>query len=289
VAVLALATCLGPVVAQTKAPESITVTGTRDRQVLEKFVQGFAVPSRMTGKLPRWEEEVCPLVVGVRPQAAAFIADRVRRIAAEIGAPVGAGRCRTNIQIVFTTRPQALMDHVRANQEAFLGYTDNRAQRAALATVRRPIQAWYNTETKDLRGKIDVDGAKGGGVVLGSMTMPYAHIVEVSGSRLGNGLHSALHHVTIVAEPGKLLDQELGTLADYIAMLALAQIPVPDACQPLPSIANLLVADCAQKPAAMTANDLAYLRGLYKMSADLSLGTQENEIAYQMERALAGK
>jgi hypothetical protein len=93
--------------------------------------------------------------------------------------------------------------------------------------------------------------------------------------------------VIILVEPAKLAEQEMGTLADYIAMVALAQIPAPQTCQPLPSIVNLLAKDCAAGPPnALTASDLGHLRGLYKISADRSLGVQESEIAYQMEQSL---
>ena len=47
---------------------------------------------------------------------------------------------------------------------------------------------------------------------------------------------------------------------------------------------------CDRKANALTDNDIAYLRGLYKMSPDRTLRTQQDEIAYQMERSSgAGK
>ena len=54
-------------------------------------------------------------------------------------------------------------------------------------------------------------------------------------------------------------------MADYIAMLALAEIDKPEVCGDLPSILNLLAADCAQKPGAMTPADAAFLRGLAQL------------------------
>jgi hypothetical protein len=57
----------------------------------------------------------------------------------------------------------------------------------------------------------------------------------------------------------------------------------------LPSITNLLADKCATKSAALTENDIAFLRGLYKMSPDRALGTQKEEVSYQMEQALKGR
>jgi len=71
-------------------------------------------------------------------------------------------------------------------------------------------------------------------------------------------------------------------------MLALAQVNVPDSCQPLASIMNLLAKDCPGKPSALTNNDLGYLTALYKMSPDRTIQVQRNEMTYQMQQSLAG-
>ena len=52
---------------------------------------------------------------------------------------------------------------------------------------------------------------------------------------------------------------------------------------------NLLVKDCTQQAAELSENDLAYLRGLYKMTPDASARTQTSQIGYQMEQSLEGK
>lgn len=282
--------------------ESVTVTGTRSRQVLDQFVQSFAAPTRMTGKLARWEDGVCPVTVGVKPAFAQFISQRLKAVAAEVGAPVNdrAG-CKPNIEIVFTTTSQGLLDTVRKKQPTYLGYADNSAQMDALAKVSHPIQAWYTTATRDLRGNVHVDSAKPAGMgtavevpcdlcVSGHITFYYAASAgAVTGSRLGDGMRSSLYHVIIVADPNKLVDHEVGTLADYVTLLALSQITSLDTCQSLPSIVNLLAPACSRTVQSLTENDLGYLHGLYKMGADRTARTQQDEIAFQMQRQLDGK
>jgi hypothetical protein len=70
-------------------------------------------------------------------------------------------------------------------------------------------------------------------------------------------------------------------------MLALAQIQPPDACQALPSIFNLLALGCSGD--SLTSADIAYLRGLYKITATTTFAGQRREIQYQMNHALKAK
>jgi hypothetical protein len=285
-----------------RAPsESVTVTGTKSREVLDGFVRSFAAPARVTGKLARWENGICPVTVGLRPEFVKFINQRLKQIATEVGAPVNnRGACPPNIAIVFTTTPQALLDNVRKKQPIRLGYYDNSAQLEKLATMVRPIQAWYVTVTRDLGGAMQIDGAKPAGLLNdmefpcdicagGKIVLHPDRVMSVTGSRLGDGLRSGLYNVIIVADPTKLLTYEIGSLADYIGMLALTQIASLDTCRQLPSIVNMMAKDCEKNTDAMTENDTAYLRGLYKMSPDRTLGTQKEQVSYQMEQELKGR
>ena len=40
---------------------------------------------------------------------------------------------------------------------------------------------------------------------------------------------------------------------------------------------------------APTSNDLAYLKDLYRMGADQTLGRQRDQIAYEVQQSLEGK
>jgi hypothetical protein len=92
--------------------------------------------------------------------------------------------------------------------------------------------------------------------------------------------------VLIVVDPSRLKEYGMGSLSDYITMLALTQVASLDACQQLPSIVNMLAKDCDRKADALTENDIGYLRGLYRMSPDMNLGVQQDQVAYQMEQNL---
>ena len=104
--------------------------------------------------------------------------------------------------------------------------------------------------------------------------------------RFNNGIASTLYNVVIAADPGKLADYEMGSLADYIAMLALSQPKDFDDCWEVPSITNLLSKGCAddRKTQTLSDNDAAFLYGLYKMSPTQNIFIQRDQIRYFLER-----
>jgi hypothetical protein len=199
-----------------------------------------------------------------------------------VGAPVNTEKsCTANIDIVFTTAPQALLDNIRERSPDYIGYASGGDELRRLATVTHPIQAWYATETRDLRSVSHIDTGRARGA------LEQASTARATGTRLTTGVRSAFFHVLIVVDPSKLEGQEMVPLSDYIAMLALAQPVSLDACLQPPSILNMLAPGCAPKPAHVTENDMAYLRGLYSMNADRQLlSSQKNDIAAQMAQSL---
>jgi hypothetical protein len=267
-----------------KSVESVTVTGERAHEAARELAKSLATPARVTGKITRWRDGICPITVGLRPEAVKFIDDRLLTVAAQVGAPVNARPdCVPNIEIVFTTAPQALMGNVRKERPQLLGYADNRSQAAALAKVTRPIQAWYTTQTRDINGDTVIDMAHRKRPPQSGVP-PDAIMVASTGSRLGDGLTSDFYHVVIAADPTRLVDYPIGQIADTIVLLALSHVDAPDVCQSLSSIINLLVPGCANVPEGLSANDLAYLDGLYRrMNGGLNVGLQRGALARAIE------
>ena len=178
---------------------------------------------------------------------------------------------------------------IRAKRPALLGF-HYRPQAEKIATMRLPVQAWYSTATEDFYGFVEVDlpsGSLGYGVMSSTGEMQGVH---VSGSRTGDGLKSQFATAVIIVDKRTLAGQEVGPLADYIAMLALSQGQSYDVCQDIPTITNLMAPGCGadQKPSGLTDIDLTYLRGLYKMDAGSSFYGERGSIAFEMKKELGG-
>jgi hypothetical protein len=293
-------------------PESIVVTTTKPSDAaIRNFIEARAAPTAFLNQLAQWRRPICPATVGLAKNYTTFVSQRIRDVASAVGAPVNADPgCRPNVEVVFTTTPQELMDHVRKSGPAFLGYYSNLSQADDLAKFTHPIQAWYMTESRDYNGNtivdrgrctgtdpsqntlpVSLDGASQdsnmqGGQGVFTLNLPCAKFMSSSGWRLKSGFESGIFNILVVAEPAKLLEYEVGTLADYVAMLVLSQAGSLDTCQDMPSISNLLVKGCTSSANKITDADLAYLRGLYSLPTGYTLTTQRSGIGFQMRKVL---
>jgi hypothetical protein len=271
-------------------------------EVVRDFIKSYAAPSPLIGKIARWREAICPAAVGLPPEYNKLVTQRVRQVAAMVGAPVNEkDTCKVNIDVVFTPKPQALLDDIRTKHPMLLGYHDV-AQAEHLATVNHPIQAWYTTQTADQSGAPVIDDPNSNrGVDMfvspnplyphGLMvSLPNAREEHVNLTHLGDGLRSEFFHVIVVIDLNKIAGYQIGALADYTAMLALSQTQSFDTCQELQSITNLMSSGCAtdRKVNTITDSDIAYLRALYKMNPELNLASQQGEIAGHMKNILEG-
>jgi hypothetical protein len=279
--------------------DSLTVIGKRSKQSpyarALNFVQSHGAPAKVTGQLARWTDPICPVVMGLSPAMNAFVAARVEAVAADVGAPKAKrGKCKENIEILFTNDPQAMVSLVARKESALLGLHDA-SQGAALTTFKPPIQAWYLTGTENDDGLRSVDAVRGvtgsettavgtGGGNLSAMRMMAQTPEGCAGSQFTRCLSSLFVNVLVVADGNALDGRPTGPLADYIALLALSQSRTLEGCDGLPSILDLLSTSCGDRPEpdGLTDSDVGYLKGLYRTNLETVMSTQKNGIAGQM-------
>ena len=272
--------------------ESVIVTAPKDRpeRQLDDFIIAHAAPSPYLRKIARWKTGICPVIMGLGPKMNLYVSQRIIRVAMMVGAPLDKREpCHPNVVVAATPQPQEVLDLIREKRPVLLGYHySSRAK--GLATMTRPIQAWYSTATEDFYGFLQPDGGGYNLNTLDTMQELGFPSMHVSGSRIGDGLKSQFTTATIFVDSSKIDGQPIGPLADYIAMLALGQGKYYDHCQPVPTITNLLVLNCAdnRKPLALTDIDVMYLKGLYAMSPGGSYVGERASIAYAMKKGLGG-
>ena len=324
-ALLLAASLVSPVAAQSPTPtpaESstavapITVVGRQKiteanvGPIVAHFVDQHAARDKKTGLLVRAPPSgVCPSTQGLSPAFDAFVTARIIEVAKTVQAPVAKdAKCTPNVEVMFTEAPQALVDDLaKRSGGGFLGVR-YLGEEHALSRVTRPIQAWYMTGTvSDVHpeatrlvdsGNVDSIPTGIAGGFQPSRPADFGPPADAVTDHAywpspfsGTGSHFAPRHssqftnVLIVADLNKLDGREIGPMADYIAMLALAQAKSLDACNTLPSILDMLAAGCPDRPAppAMTDSDIAFLKALY--AADLTRTVDSGR--FHVEQAMA--
>ena len=265
--------------------------GVTPNAIAHDFVGYFATPTVLLGTIPRWHAGICPETRGLPPQIAEAVNQRLRKIAAQVGAPMKEAGCKPNLSITFTPEPQTLLDNIRKENSLALGYH-------GATTVSHPVQAWYETGIRDIDGRTELDREPIGSTTFddechgskGALPCWRAPTSKIEGLAGRTGLNSDLLAVFIIVDTSKTGSYNVASVADYIAMLALSRTEDYDDCQMMPSITNLLSYNCADKmkPDLVTASDIAYLRGVYRMESGAPLIVQQDQIAGEMANALAG-
>lgn len=269
--------------------EGVTVVGPKRPDAKElphivfKFVQSHGATGRID-QLTRWGTPPCPTTAGLSDSFNAFVSKRVVEVASQVGAPASRKpACKMNLLIIFTDEPQALLDKVRRRRPVLLGF-HYAAQAKRIATVNRPIQAWYVTGTKS--SQPSTNNNMGGLVEVDDPFEPMAG--GAPGSRLTSRISSEVLAALVVVDTTKTAGREIGAIADQVAVLSLTRAPQPRPCNELPSVLDVLNPDCPSDRgvAAITAYDLAYLKALYGINPEEYAPAQQGRIVSRMVREI---
>ncbi len=203
----------------------VTVSAARllDHKTLARAVSGFvashSAPGTRINQIGRWHQSVCPQVTGLQPAFGDFVRREILSVARGIGAPteLGAKKCSTNVEIIFTPDPQGLLTHIAKAYRPLLGFFPA-AQVTRMTTFTRPIQAWYETGTRSmdyqppvigLSGSpppdMQIDPAASSPILSGAQldsdeTAMGLQPSGIAGSHIAKGLRSEFAHVLIIAD-----------------------------------------------------------------------------------------
>jgi len=276
----------------TQAPvelEGLTVTGRRLEDVIADFVSEASAPVRGRG-LARWRDPVCVGVVNLRGEAAAWIADRVTAVAADLGLAAGGEGCRPNIAVIATDDAGALAAALtEARRRAFrTGATGTDRGGAALrdfVETERPVRWWQTSLPIDSR--TGQRAVRMPGECSGSCSSPldYAPVLVLdSASLLRSTIINNLQRTIVIIDVDDIQNVSLAQLADYVAMVSLAQIDPNAQTDGYASILNVFaMPDTAE---GLTEWDRAYLAGLYNSEQNLrSTVANHGDIVAAIRRA----
>ena len=243
------------------------------------------------GSLLRWRggraETICPGTTGLDEGYNAFVSARVRTVAAFVGAPVQAAdaKCTPNVQIIFTQDPRSVMAAVQQwGARALRVKFDHQMQKALDISDEHVIQGWYVTAGGG-SSVLNRDPGLVGGIALEAL---WPRVIPTS-NRV-NGVNRSILGVVLVINTKKVAGLPIGAVADYAALASLTIVENPNQCDPLPSILDLMSAGCGSrdKPAGITAGDVAFLKALYYMNTGLGGTLSRDEIQMNMMKQFRG-
>lgn len=237
--------------------EDIVVLGMPLREQVETFVDDVTAPATGWGPA-RWDERsgICVGVVNLRPDAAQAMADRVSEVALDLGLTVGEPGCSPNILVIATDDAPALATAlVQQSPNAFRPRYSGAARRPsalrAFQSSDSPVR-WWHVSMPIIRETGQPAVRLPGGDV------PW---IPSWGSRLTSPITSKLLRAYVIIDIDQAEGLSFSQLADYVAMVAFAQID-PDAdVSGFPTILNVFGNPTIAF--GMTDWDEAYLGSLY--------------------------
>ena len=265
----------------------VEITGRPLDTMIRAFVNEVAEPNRRRG-LARWDDRICVGVANLRAEPAQAIVDRVSTVAGDIGLTPGEPGCEPNVIIIVSDQPSALArDLTRERRHAFrmggAGMDRGRAALEEFVASEAPVRWWQvsapvDSETGAIAVRIPGD-CRGDCDAAGTDPAAYAPVIATfAASRLSTQIVDELLRTVVILDANQISGFGVDQLADYVAMVTLAQIDPEADTGGYASILNLF--DDSDPPASLTHWDRAYLQGLYDAER-----TRKNLRAGRMEIA----
>ena len=276
----------------------IEVTGRPVGEMIDTFVERVGAPAAHRG-LARWRHGVCVGVLNMRGESARYLVDRISDVARGLGLNAGEPGCDPTILIVATVNASEYTQQMTAARPWVFRAGGSGMDRGGGAfrdfqTTDRPVRWWAVSYPADsdtgqraarLPGEVNGPGVsdKAGG--LGPAD--YAPVLNAnSASRLRTELVDDLSRVYVVVDVDEMGGASIAQLADYVAMISLAQVNPEADTGGYATILNLF--NDPEGSPGLTDWDTAYLRGLYSAQRNLSdHGSYLDEIASEIGRAHA--
>lgn len=253
--------------------EDVLVSGRSLDALIRDFVGEVAEPNNRRG-LARWEDSVCVGVANLRGETARYLSDRISTVATDMGLAAGAPGCTPNILVIATADAGGLARQLteerrRAFRMGGAGMDRGSSALRDFVETDRPVRWWQmampvdsHTGERAVRLPGDCGGAKCGGSGDGGDVMSFAPNTAVfAASRLRTQIVDNLIRAVVIVDVDEVRSVTALQLADYIAMVSLAQIDPNADTSSYASILNVF--DAPEISDSLTDWDKAYLDGLY--------------------------
>ncbi len=239
--------------------DDVVVEGRRLEALVRNFVTEVSRPANNRG-LARWNRPICVGTVNLRHEIGQYVIDRISDLARELEVEAGEPGCRPNILIVAADDGAALASAIVEDRPRNFDLRHNGTDAGTRAfrnfrTEERPVRWWQ------ISMPINADNGERAVRLPGDEGAPIIRVFAAS--RLRTQIRDDMVRSVIIVDVERLAGANLVQLADYLALVALAQVDAEADTSAFPTILNLF-ADPASAPAGLTDWDRSYLTALYE-------------------------
>lgn len=272
-----------PTGSEIQSSEAIVVQGQRRAltQALRKLIQ----PAE-SEQLARFEDEVCPMVIGMPRDWTATLTRLIRDNIAAVGGKVGRPGCTVNAPVIFIDQPLELIRALAAEEPGFFNMTPRELQQFTAAS--RPVASWHVTDTRARHGE-ELGQLRSLGVGGTGPGLPTNARIsrDFSVSRLYSPIREDMLVGFVVVDRLATTGKSLRQLADLATMHLLLDISPDAAARDPSSILSLFEPrpQGAQPPSRLSRFDRGALRGFYMQRENNRSARQQAEnIAKAIEK-----
>ncbi|MDQ3125247.1 MAG: hypothetical protein M3Q74_06530 [Pseudomonadota bacterium] len=239
--------------------EDVVVEGRQLEALVRSFVTDVSQPANNRG-LARWNRPICIGAVNLRADIGQYVIDRISDVARELEVEAGEPGCRPNVLIVAAVDGAGLASALVEDRPRNFDLRHNGTDAGTRAfrnfrTGDQPVRWWQ------ISMPINSENGERAVRLPGDEQPPRIYVFAAS--RLRTQIRDDMVRSVIIVDVDRLGGATLVQLADYLTLVALAQVDAEADTAPYPTILNLFD-DPASASAALTEWDRSYLTALYE-------------------------
>lgn len=238
--------------------DDVLVEGRSIEQQSRSYVEEIAAPPG-SQRLASWDRRLCVGLTGLDARYAQYLLDRISAVAASVGLDPGDPGCRPDVLIAFTREPDVVaqawvQDDLDLFRPSRHGGTDLGAEALERFKVTdAPIRWWHVSLSVNAATGTSVTRTRGEGTAPNFIHTP---------SRIQSQTRERLIRAFVIVDAEQIGQVAFGSLADYLALVALTQVDPEADTGRLDTVLNLFA---GQPAARLSGWDNDYLQALYRM------------------------
>jgi hypothetical protein len=267
--------------AEEPSQESVVVQGQRREiaQALRKLITPAA-----SEQLARFEDEVCPMVIGMPRDWTAKLIKMIRDNVIAVGGKIGKPGCKVNAPVIFIDQPLELIQALAKEEPGFFNMTPRQLEK--FTAVPRAVASWHVTDTFTRDG---VETGQMGSLSAAGAALPTnAKVVRQAGaSRIYSNIREDMLVGFVVIDRQQTPGKSLRQLADLATMHLLLDVNQEAGERDPGSILSLFEArgEGLAPPARLSRFDRGALKGFYTQRENNRTAAQQaNNIARAIEK-----